>query len=284
LVTATLLVAGAGTPAAASRAQSGGRILYLQFNGATIDTAGQLKSVRPNGSDGQDLGRTMMWYASPDYSPDGSRIAYAESFSIRTLAEDGSDDRWQVDAPCNPAFPRWSPNGRWIAYEACGDIYAVHRDGPVAGRQNLTESDANDLTVAWAPNGRRFATSNYPGIRIYRTDGTGARTLNDLPGAYRLDWSPNGRQLVVEALGDLWLVTAATGAARRITNTPDIQEISPVWSPDGRWIAYGVGPGVHNPDLPGATTSPIIWLMDRQGRNQRSTGIAGVPSSWRSAA
>jgi TolB protein len=200
------------------------------------------------------------------------------------MAADGTDDRRLADAPCGPAFPRWSPDGMWVAAEACGDIYAVHRDGSASGWGNLTSSDANDLTVAWAPTGRRFATGNLPGIRLYRADGTFVRVLTDLPGAYRLDWSPDGRQLAVEALGDLWLVDASDGTARRLTDTADVQEFSPVWSPDGRWLAYGAGPGGYDPNRPGSTTDPTIWLMNRRGGGAHSTGILGVPTSWRSAA
>jgi TolB protein len=102
-----------------------------------------------------------------------------------------------------------------------------------------------------------------------------------LPAAYRLDWSPDGRLIAIEALGDLWLITVPTGAVRRLTNTPDIQEICPIWSPDGRWLTYAQGPGSHDPELPGLTTNPVIWLMDRDGRHRHSIAIHGTPTSWR---
>lgn len=69
-----------------------------------------------------------------------------------------------------------------------------------------------------------------------------------------------------------------SGRVRRLTNTPGITEISPVWSPDGRWLAYGRGSGL---DEPGVT--PVIWLMDRTGSHRRSLGISGTPTSWRAA-
>jgi TolB protein len=284
VVAASLLVTGWGAPAAAAKPAPGGRILYLEYQGSTQEVPGRLKSIRPDGSGGQDLGRDLSGAASPDYSPDGARIAYAVDFSVQSMAADGSDDRWLVDTPCGGAFPRWSPDGVWVAVETCGEIYAVHRDGHEAGWGNLTSSDGSNLTVAWAPDGRRFATGNLPGVRLYRADGTFVRLLTDLPGAYRLDWSPDGRQLAVEALGDLWLVNASNGTARRLTDTPDVQEFSPVWSPDGRWLAYGAGPGGYDPDRPGSTTNPAIWLMDRRGGDAHSTGILGVPTSWRAAA
>ena len=49
--------------------------------------------------------------------------------------------------------------------------------------------------------------------------------------------SPDGRQLVFSALDRLWIMDLPTGSPRRLTGA-DVGEHSPVWSPDGRWIAY----------------------------------------------
>jgi TolB protein len=286
-VVAVLLVSMVpATSAHAASPQPGGRILYLEFNGSTGEVPGNLKSVQPNGLGGQDFGRQLWWASYPDYSPDGTRIAYVDGWSFRNMAADGTDDRWLVDGGSAPAFPRWSPDGQWIVGESGGDIWAVNKDGYAAGWTNLTGAhDSNDLIATWAPDGRRFATATYNDVRIYSADGARTRKIIPLPSAYRLDWRPTSDgQLAVEALGDLWLVDISSGEVRRLTNTPDIQETSPVWSPDGRWLAYGSGPGVHDPELPGFTTDPTIWLMDSKGGNRHSTGVQGVPTSWRAAA
>ncbi len=49
--------------------------------------------------------------------------------------------------------------------------------------------------------------------------------------------SPDGSQIAFSWQGDLWLVPAAGGAARRITANP-ADERHPVWSRDGRLIAF----------------------------------------------
>ncbi len=50
--------------------------------------------------------------------------------------------------------------------------------------------------------------------------------------------SPDGRIVVFETLGKLWLKPAAGGAARRLTRGGDELELFPTWSRDGRQIAF----------------------------------------------
>ena len=52
------------------------------------------------------------------------------------------------------------------------------------------------------------------------------------------DLSPTAARAVFEARGEIVTVPAEKGDARVITNTPNVMERSPVWSPDGRTIAY----------------------------------------------
>jgi tricorn protease len=50
--------------------------------------------------------------------------------------------------------------------------------------------------------------------------------------------SPDGKQAVVEARGDIWTVPAENGAPRNLERTSGAAERDPSWSPDGKWIAY----------------------------------------------
>ena len=52
------------------------------------------------------------------------------------------------------------------------------------------------------------------------------------------DISPSGARAVFEARGDILTVPAEKGDPRNLTNTPGVHEREPVWSPDGKTIAY----------------------------------------------
>jgi TolB protein len=281
VVTAALLSAVQATAAEAVTAPPGGRILYLEFATSTQDL-GRLKSIQPNGQGGQDLGKSATSYSGPDYSPDGQTIAYTEWFNINLINADGSGDRTFAGAPSVPAYPRWSPDGQWIAAEA-GGIKGWKTDGS-GPLKEMTPGAYDNLAVAWAPDGRRIATAtNSDEVRIYSADTGGLLKSWPLAGTRQLDWSPDGKTLIVLAQGDLWQLTLPTGAISRLTNTPEIYESSPTFSPDGRWVAYGRGALITdeygNPD----TADPVIWLMNSRGGNQHATSTHGIPTSWRTA-
>lgn len=62
------------------------------------------------------------------------------------------------------------------------------------------------------------------------------RSVADWLGA--MDLSPSAKRAVIEARGDLFSVPAEKGDVRNLTGTPGVRERDPVWSPDGKWIAY----------------------------------------------
>ncbi|MDH5233492.1 MAG: hypothetical protein OEW77_00935 [Gemmatimonadota bacterium] len=70
--------------------------------------------------------------------------------------------------------------------------------------------------------------------------------------------SPDGTRLVMDLQGSVWILPVTGGAARRITDEyTDARQ--PVWSPDGRTIAFqGFRDGSYD-----------IWAVDTSGANLR---------------
>jgi TolB protein len=131
-------------------------------------------------------------------------------------------------------------------------VFTVRPDG--GGLRQLThvprdrQAGAPDI----APDGRRIAfVSNVSGnfaVWVMRADGTQQHRLLGRPGFDYLQprWSPDGTRLAVSVcdvrLGfiascDLVVVRAdGTGARRLLSDNRNNR--APVWSPDGRWIAF----------------------------------------------
>jgi tricorn protease len=55
---------------------------------------------------------------------------------------------------------------------------------------------------------------------------------------YSRSISATGKRAVVEARGDIWTLPAEKGSPLNLTRTDGVAERTPVWSPDGQWIAF----------------------------------------------
>ncbi len=83
--------------------------------------------------------------ADPDWSPDGSRIAYSRyvaskkgSYALQTVRPDGTGVTTLLSS-ASLGGPRWSPDGAYIGYTYRSDRYYVYRVGADgSGNTNLT--------------------------------------------------------------------------------------------------------------------------------------------------
>lgn len=170
-------------------------------------------------------------------SPDGRDIVYevrsadwAEN-AYRTdlwLARPGAAPFQLTRSAKGSSFPRWSPDGRWIAFLSDrGDGTQIHLIRPDGGEAvPLTAEKAGVLHFEWAPDGRRIVfamTDAESEAHERRAERYGQFTPEDE------DWR----------LTHLWLVDVATDSIpkpQRLTDGPFTVN-GYEWSPDGRRIA-----------------------------------------------
>jgi serine/threonine-protein kinase len=156
--------------------------------------------------------------------------------------------------------PRFSPDGQKLALQISDGkqsdiwVYEWARDTLT----QLTFDPGMDNSPVWTPDGRRivFASDRAKAgvLNLYgvNADGTGEVTrLTDSPESQRpFSWHPSGKFLAFDANRgatglDLMILPMEGDAARGWTpgkptvflSTPAI-EAAPMFSPDGRWIAY----------------------------------------------
>jgi Tol biopolymer transport system component len=145
----------------------------------------------------------MPGVATAAFSGANGRIVFEQGGVIYSIRPDGSDRR-QLTTDTRSHSPRWSPDGRLIAFHRAGDIWVMQAGGSSAHR--ITSGAANDINPSWSPDGGRLVFSR-------TTTGTLA-----------------GRSLYV--------VSAAGGAARLLTSRPDGCAVEPTWSATGRYVVY----------------------------------------------
>ncbi len=154
-------------------------------------------------------------------------------------------------AASQPATPRFSPNGRRLAYAAVGegrqtsDIWIT--DLADGAERRLTNDDAESSTPQWSPDGGTiaFATSVTGGTTIAEQSitGGGARLLVSRPGTqFPTDWLRDGSALLVSADGgngdfDI-LVQPANGGGPTPYAGTRAQETAARVSPHTHWVAY----------------------------------------------
>jgi dipeptidyl-peptidase-4 len=88
-------------------------------------------------------------------------------------------------------------------------------------------------------------------------------------GIVEYDWSPDGKSVLVPLDGDLYLADAASGAVRRLTNTPET-EIDAHVSEGGRYVSFVRGQNAFVIDLTTGAERPLTT----QGQGTITCGTA----------
>ncbi|MGH8116533.1 MAG: prolyl oligopeptidase family serine peptidase [Rhodanobacteraceae bacterium] len=198
--------------------------------------------------------RALVRIASPQFSPDGNALAFLTIRSdfvhdrydatLRVMDLGDRQSRVVVEGMRDLHGPRWSPDGRTLAFIAKvgkqdSQIYTV----PAAGGTPEQVGDVPNGVeqFAWSPDGKTIAYVTPDDSPLSAAD---RRTHHDLFTIHDDDY------LIDKAAvpSHIWLLTVANGAVRQLTHGPtSVLETappfgggisSPVWSADGRWIAY----------------------------------------------
>ena len=194
----------------------------------------------------------------PDYH-DG-KIVFSYRGDLWVVKEDGSQPR-RLTAHRSPSVhPRFSPDGKWIAFSSARygnhDVFVIPAEGGEARR--LTYNSAGDTVVGWTRDSRRVVFNSarglvYPGIPSLYTVPLDGGIEEPLPTdwGYWGSFSPDGQKFAYNRhpmvwsrkhyrgsyAADLWVLNVADRTSRKLLDgdLPDAEK------PNNFWPMYGNG-------------------------------------------
>jgi Tol biopolymer transport system component len=181
------------------------------------------------------------------FSPDGQSVTYT-SYPDRALWRsnaDGSNRLQLTFPPLQVLLPRWSPDGKQIAFNGIrpGEgwrIYLISGEGGTP--QPVVASEQGQTDVNWSPDGNSLVFGSSVGNKepIQMID-LRSRRVSALPESAELfspRWSPDGRFIAAITKETGFKLMLFDFSSRKWTQVFGSQMGYPSWSHDGKYIYF----------------------------------------------
>jgi eukaryotic-like serine/threonine-protein kinase len=246
--------------------------------------------------------REPVYYKHPRWSPDAKWIAYQRGDGVRwdvfVVPVDGGDPRQLTHDNGQIHGLAWRHDGRHLVYSSSRGTTMSYLptlglwELPVAGGdpRRIAPADVSylypdvhdDDTIVATRLQMKFDLWAYPidGTPVDNVRG-GTRITRQTGQVQTPTAAADGREIAFLSdsggHANLWVIDRGTGELRQITHERDdaVALGVPIWSPDGKWIAFvssrgSVGLGFG------------LWAVNPDGGNLRNLAARGLGAAWAS--
>jgi len=231
------------------------------------------------------------WKGDLNWSPESEFIAFSHvnsgSLEIMVKPVAGGDAVTRASTAGDEVAPRWSPDGKYIAYVSSSEpgsyVFLMPPYGGSPRRLIETNIPALELDLLnqtmgdrpWSQDGRTLLISRFTAsgqLAIYRVDRDNGEAeqlthppvgSDDLCSSYSLDGERIAFQRRTHGRGALWTMSA-DGSDQQVLLSDEFDHLSPAWRPDGRHIVFrsdrgGGGMNVWEIDIATGSVSQMTF-------------------------
>jgi tricorn protease len=186
-------------------------------------------------------------------SPSNRRAAVVSHGEIFTIATDRGEVQRVSETPWKEQDPRWSPDGKWIAFvsDRSGREEVYISDELGKDVKKLSDFDCDKTNIVWAPDSKSLLYSGSDHIlrRVEiesgKTDVVVSSNAGNINGA---QFSPDGKWISYSKPDNLlrnhvWVRELATGQEHQIGGEDFLSSTGAKWTADGKRLLFlgGVG-------------------------------------------
>ena len=206
-----------------------------------------------------------------DFAPDGNRIAFFSTMDgnreiyVIDISQDEITPVRLTNSEGDDHLPDWSPDGGQIVFESSRDgnseIYIMDADGK--NQRRLTENTLSDKQPKFSPDGTLICyTTNISGTEymatisvedILNSSEIPESQVLDVKNVGYVDFAPDGNSIAyhgtVNGHTSLYMMDNETHETSEILKSSSYSLWIPVFSQDGKWIAFNKEKGYGSGDV-----------------------------------
>ena len=179
----------------------------------------------------------------------GTGAAFPEGTLWRSKV-DGSQRLQLTFPPLRASHPKWSPDGKQIAFmaQAPGKPWKIHLISAEGGTaQELMPGQRNETDPDWSPDGNSLVFGLFAGLgtealAIHVLD-LRTHQVSTLPGSEGLwtpQWSPDG-SYIAALTADFWKLVLFDFTTRKWAELTEVPTVHQIWSRDGKHLYFRSG-------------------------------------------